>query len=163
MSDSASTQAASALKRGLGRWDLTAFGVNIVIGSAVFLTPSLVAAQLGKWAPVAIIVAGLAVLCIALCFAEVGSRFDRTGGPYLYTLAAFGKFWAFEVGWILASLTIIAAATAAQLIAGGAALAAGAVVFGLTPWLGRQLTESAVVSTVTPSTDQASRQEIPRA
>ena len=100
MSDSASTQAASALKRGLGRWDLTAFGVNIVIGSAVFLTPSLIAAQFGNWAPVAVIVAGLAVLCIAFCFAEVGSRFDRTGGPYLYTLAAFGKFLAFEVGWM---------------------------------------------------------------
>lgn len=100
MSRSASPQAASALKRALGRWDLTAFGVNIVIGSAVFLTPSLLAAQFGNWAPLAILVAGLGVLCIAFCYAEVGSRFDRTGGPYLYTLAAFGKFVAFEVGWM---------------------------------------------------------------
>jgi APA family basic amino acid/polyamine antiporter len=37
---------------------------------------------------------------VALCFAEVGSRFDRTGGPYLYTRAAFGRFAAFEVGWM---------------------------------------------------------------
>ena len=90
----------ASLQRALGRWSLTAFGINIVIGSAVFLTPALVAAQLSDWAPVAVLVAGLAVLCIVLCYAEVGSRFDATGGPYLYTLAAFGRFVAFEVGWM---------------------------------------------------------------
>jgi amino acid transporter len=37
---------------------------------------------------------------VALCFAEVGSRFERTGGPYLYTRAAFGRFVGFEVGWM---------------------------------------------------------------
>ncbi len=37
---------------------------------------------------------------IAVTFAEVGSRFDGTGGPYLYTRAAFGRFAAFEVGWM---------------------------------------------------------------
>src|SRR5262245_63459362 len=37
---------------------------------------------------------------IAVTFAEVASRFDATGGPYLYTKAAFGRFAAFEVGWM---------------------------------------------------------------
>ena len=44
---------------------------------------------------------GVASLLIALCFAEVASRFDGTGGPYLYTRAAFGRFAAFEVGWMM--------------------------------------------------------------
>ena len=44
---------------------------------------------------------GLASMLIALSFAEVGSRFEGTGGPYLYTRAAFGRFAAFEVGWML--------------------------------------------------------------
>jgi amino acid transporter len=35
-----------------------------------------------------------------LNFAEAGSRFDGTGGPYLYTRAAFGRFISFEVGWM---------------------------------------------------------------
>jgi amino acid transporter len=43
---------------------------------------------------------GLASLSVALCFAEVGSRFEGTGGPYLYTRAAFGRLVAFEVGWM---------------------------------------------------------------
>src|SRR4051812_1646196 len=90
----------ATLKRALGRWDLTAIGVNQVIGGAIFLTGSQVAAQIGAWSPIGFLLMGLASLTIALCFAEVGSRFEGTGGPYLYTRAAFGRFAAFEVGWM---------------------------------------------------------------
>jgi len=88
------------LRRALGRWDLTAIGINQVIGGAIFLMPSQVAAQIGAWSPIAFVLMGLASLSVALCFAEVGSRFDSTGGPYLYTRAAFGRFVGFEVGWM---------------------------------------------------------------
>src|SRR5262245_44298272 len=44
---------------------------------------------------------GLASMLIALSFAEVASRFDGTGGSYLYTRAAFGRFASFEVGWMM--------------------------------------------------------------
>jgi amino acid transporter len=91
---------ALTLRRELGRWDLTAIGVNQVIGSAIFILPSQVAAQVGNWSPIAFLVIGFASLLVALCFAEVGSRFEGTGGPYLYTRAAFGRFVAFEVGWM---------------------------------------------------------------
>jgi amino acid transporter len=40
-------------------------------------------------------------MLIALSFAEVASRFEETGGSYLYTRAAFGGLAAFEVGWLL--------------------------------------------------------------
>jgi basic amino acid/polyamine antiporter, APA family len=90
-----------ALRRELGRWDLTAIGVNQVIGAAVFAQPSLLAAQAGAWSPWMVAAIGLASMLIALSFAEVGSRFDGTGGPYLYTRAAFGRFAAFEVGWMM--------------------------------------------------------------
>lgn len=90
----------ATLRRALGRWDLTAIGVNQVIGGAIFLVPSQVAAQVGGWSPVGFLVTGFAMLAVALCFAEVGSRFDRTGGPYVYTRAAFGRFVGFEVGWL---------------------------------------------------------------
>ena len=91
----------TALRRELGRWDLTAIGVNQVIGSAIFLLPSDIARQIGGWGPVAFLAVGLASLTIALCFAEVGSRFDRTGGPYLPARAAYGRFIGFEVGWMM--------------------------------------------------------------
>jgi amino acid transporter len=92
--------AAPTLRRALGRWDLTAIGVNQVIGGAIFLAPSEVAREIGPWSVAAFMMAGLASMLVALCFAEVGSRFEGTGGPYLYTRAAFGRFAAFEVGWM---------------------------------------------------------------
>ena len=88
------------LRRELGKWDLTAIGVNQVIGSAIFFLPSQLAAQVGAWSPIAFLAIGFASLLVALCFAEVGSRFEGTGGPYLYTRAAFGRFVGFEVGWM---------------------------------------------------------------
>ncbi len=90
-----------ALRRALGRWDLTAIGVNQVIGSAIFLLPADVARLVGPWGPLAFMAVGLLSLSIALCFAEVGSRFDKTGGPYLPARAAFGRFIGFEVGWMM--------------------------------------------------------------
>src|SRR5262249_48654655 len=61
--------------------------------------------------PLAYCVSGLAILLIILCFAEVGSRFERAGGPYLYARTAFGPFVGFEVGWLflLARVTAFAA------------------------------------------------------
>lgn len=88
------------MRRELGRWDLTAIGVNQVIGGAVFAMPASVAALVGGWSPYLIVGVGIASLLIAATFAEVGSRFDLTGGPYLYTKAAFGRFLAFEIGWM---------------------------------------------------------------
>lgn len=92
--------AAPTLRRELGRWDLTAIGINQVIGGAVFAMPASVAAYAGGWSPYLIVAVGLASLAIAAAFAEVSSRFDATGGPYIYTKAAFGRFAAFEIGWM---------------------------------------------------------------
>ena len=92
---------APGLRRALGKWDLTAIGVNQVIGSAIFLLPANVAKEIGPWGPLAFLAVGLLSLSIALCFAEAGSRFETTGGPYLPARAAFGRFVGFEVGWMM--------------------------------------------------------------
>ena len=97
---SPTTMKTPSLKRDLGRWDLTAIGINMVIGAGIFLVPSEVAAQVGTWSPALYLLLGLFSIVVGLCFAEVGSRFEGTGGPYLYTHAAFGRFAAFEVGWM---------------------------------------------------------------
>jgi amino acid transporter len=108
------------LRRALGRWDLTALGVNQVIGGAIFLWPAQVAAQVGAWSPIGYVLIGLLSLSVALCFAELSSRFDTTGGPYVFTRAAFGDFVGFEIGWMqwfsrASSQASIMAATAVAL------------------------------------------------
>src|SRR5215813_9933123 len=110
----------TTLRRALGRWDLTAIGVNQVIGGAIFLWPAQVAAQIGGWSPIGFVVIGLLSLSVALCFAELSSRFDATGGPYLFTREAFGDLVGFEVGWMqwfsrASSQASIMAATAVAL------------------------------------------------
>jgi amino acid transporter len=92
---------APTLRRTLGPWDLTAIGVNQVIGAAIFLLPADVARLVGSWGPVMFAGIGLTSLLVALCFAEVGSRFESTGGPIGPARVAFGRFVGFEVGWML--------------------------------------------------------------
>lgn len=88
------------LVRAIGRFDLTAAIVNGVIGSAIFGMPARIAELTGVWSPLAYLAAGLGVMSMVLCFAEVGSRFQDPGGPYLYARAAFGPRVGFQAGWL---------------------------------------------------------------
>jgi len=89
------------LVRGLRKWDLVALVINSVIGAGIFGLPSQVYALAGTYSLAAYAVAALAIGLIVLCFAEVGSRFGATGGPYLYTRVAFGPLIGFQVGWLM--------------------------------------------------------------
>ena len=101
---------APTLVRAIGRWDLTAAVVNGIVGSAIFGLPATLAALTGRWSPVAALAAGLGILAIVLCFAEVGSRFRDAGGPYLYTREAFGPWVGFEIGWLIFWTRVLSAA-----------------------------------------------------
>ena len=109
---SAAPSPAPGFLRAVSRWEIVALSINGVVGSGVYLVlPVSTAALLGPSSVWAIPAGGLAVLLIVLCFAEAASRFDRPGGAYLYTRAAFGDFVGFEVGWMtwLARVAAIAA------------------------------------------------------
>ena len=69
------------LVRAMGRFDLTAAVVNGVVGAGIFGAPAAVAALVGPWGPLAALAAAAGILTVVLCFAEVGSRFDTSGGP----------------------------------------------------------------------------------
>jgi APA family basic amino acid/polyamine antiporter len=100
-----------SLVRGIRRWDLVAVTINGIIGAGIFGLPSKVYGLIGGYSLIAFVACALVVMLIILCFAEVGSRFEETGGPYLYAREAFGPTVAFEVGWLiwLARLTAFAA------------------------------------------------------
>jgi APA family basic amino acid/polyamine antiporter len=99
------------LVRGIRRWDLVAITINGIIGAGIFGLPAKVFSLIGSYSLIAFGVCALVVTLIILCFAEVGSRFKETGGPYLYAREAFGPTTAFEIGWLmwLARLTAFAA------------------------------------------------------
>jgi amino acid transporter len=100
----------------MGRFSLTAAIVNGVIGSGIFGLPSPVAALTGAWSPLAVLIAGACNFVVILCFAEVGSRFDDAGGPYLYARDAFGSIVGFQVGWLLLFSRLLACAAALNIL-----------------------------------------------
>jgi len=104
------------LIRVMGRWSLTAAIVNGVVGSGIFGLPAPVAALTGAWSPLAVLIAGACVFLVLLCFAEVGSRFDEAGGPYLYAREAFGPIAGFQVGWLLLASRLLASAAALNIL-----------------------------------------------
>lgn len=89
------------LLRGISRWALTAFAINLTVGSGILGLPAKIQALVGNYSVAVIMACGLLMALIALCFAEVGSRFDRSGGPQLYATLALGPTAGFTVGWLL--------------------------------------------------------------
>jgi amino acid transporter len=85
----------------MGPIALAAVGVNSIIGAGFYLLPAQYFAVVGPWAPLVLLAVGVLMFAIALCFAEVGSRFEVSGGAYLYVRAAYGPLAGFEVGWVL--------------------------------------------------------------
>jgi amino acid transporter len=89
------------LQRGILRWDLVLLFINSVIGAGIFGLPSKIFALSGTYSLLAFVACAIVVMVFILCFAEVSSQFDVTGGPYAYTFTAFGPFPAFLMGWLL--------------------------------------------------------------
>src|SRR5437879_3300558 len=133
------TPAAMAdLKRSLRLFDGLAMVVGIMVGSGIFRTPGLVAAQLGRpWLTFVAWTAGGALAFLgALLFAELATRLPRAGGKYVYARGAFGPGAGFVVGWV-GGLGRYAAAIAAIGVAAGEFLVrlAGWPA-AVTPWAG---------------------------
>ncbi|MEO8358634.1 MAG: APC family permease [Vicinamibacteria bacterium] len=105
--------------RAISRADLTLAIINGVIGSAIFGMPSQIAAMTGVQSPLAHLIAALCVLTIVLCFAEVASRFDESGGPYLYGREAFGRHVGFQAGWLTLWTRLLAVAANLNIFAIG--------------------------------------------
>jgi amino acid transporter len=102
--------------RGIGRWDLVALMVNITIGSGILGLPAKLFALTGVYSVLALVLCAMLVAIVAICFAEVGSRFTQTGGPYLFTRTAFGATPGFIVGWLYWVSRVLTFATICNLL-----------------------------------------------
>jgi amino acid transporter len=86
-------------KRRLTLFDTVCIGVNAIVGSGVFSLPDDMHRQMGGWSPLAFALCALLLFPVALCFAELSSNTDETGGAYVYARQAFGRNVGFVVGW----------------------------------------------------------------
>lgn len=109
------TSSPHALVRTIGRWSLTALMINSIVGVSIFKLPADLAAKLDWFSPLSCLFAGVGILIVAGCIAEVSSRYEETGGLYLYARDALGRFVGLLVAWLTWLTRIAAPAAAANL------------------------------------------------
>lgn len=92
----------SQLKKSLSWWDLTVFGVSVVIGAGIFtITASTAGDKAGPAISLSFVMAAIACGLAALCYAEFASTVPVAGSAYTFGYATFGEFLAWILGWDL--------------------------------------------------------------
>jgi APA family basic amino acid/polyamine antiporter len=129
--------------RRLGLFSASMSVIGGIIGSGIFLNPSIVAQRVGtSAATLAVWIGGGVVALIgAFIFGELGQRRPRVGGGYAYIREAFGPLPAFLYAWTLL-LIIAPGATAAVAVAFGNYTTA---LLGVSPTLARPLGVAAIL------------------
>lgn len=90
------------LRKELTAWDLTVFGVAVVIGAGIFtLTASTAGNLAGPSVSLSFVLAAIACALAALCYAEFASTVPVAGSAYTFSYATFGEFAAWIIGWDL--------------------------------------------------------------
>ena len=90
----------SQLKRVLGKWSLTAIGIGAIIGGGIFvLTGTGAYYNAGPALALSFVVAGIACVFAALCYAEFASILPVEGSAYAYAYGTVGEIFAWIIGW----------------------------------------------------------------
>jgi basic amino acid/polyamine antiporter, APA family len=93
--------ARAVLERRLGILSATAIIVGSMIGSGIFIAPSIMAAYVttpGTWLGLWLVAGGL-TLVGALAYGELCAMMPHAGGQYVFLREAFGPLVAFLYGW----------------------------------------------------------------
>jgi amino acid transporter len=83
--------AADHLRRGIGAFQLTMFGVGSTIGTGIFFVLSQAVPEAGPAAIVSFLLAGLAAGLAAVCYAELASAVPVSGSSYSYAYTTLGE------------------------------------------------------------------------
>ncbi|MFO0982017.1 MAG: amino acid permease [Planctomycetota bacterium] len=120
--------------------DAICIGINLIIGSGIFLRPGAIAAVMGDSGFLAFAAVGVALISVALCYAEVASMYAQNGGSYVYAREAFGPWTGFVVGWSAYVSSLLSWAA----VAGGAT----EYLAELSPFLAQPMVKRAIASLI---------------
>ena len=128
------------LIRGIGALGVALLVLNSMIGAGIFALPAAVSVQAGNLSPWLFLAIGVLFITVVLTFAELSSYFNDSGGPVLYTTAAFGPLVGFGAGWVLfvSRMTAFAANSTAMAVYLGA----------IWPWFATDLGRATFISTI---------------
>jgi APA family basic amino acid/polyamine antiporter len=103
------------LRRVLGPVQLSSLGIGAIIGTGIFVLTGVAAHdKTGPALILSFVVAGLACIFAALCYAEFASMVPVAGSAYTYAYATLGELFAWIVGWDLVLEYAVASATVAH-------------------------------------------------
>ena len=103
------------LRKDLTWWDLTVFGVSVVVGAGIFTVTASTAGNItGPAISVSFVIAAVTCGLAALCYAEFASTLPVAGSAYTFSYATFGEFIAWIIGWDLILEFAIGAAVVAK-------------------------------------------------
>ncbi len=103
------------LRRVLGPIQLSSLGVGAIIGTGIFVLTGIAAHdKTGPALMLSFVVAGLASIFAALCYAEFASMVPVAGSAYTYAYATLGELFAWIVGWDLILEYAVGSATVAH-------------------------------------------------
>ncbi|MFB6131345.1 MAG: APC family permease [Salinigranum sp.] len=88
-----------SFRQDLGFYSLLAMSLGTVIGSGWLLLPGIVASAAGPAAVVSWLLGGVAILVVALVFAELGAAWPAPGAVAKYPYLSHGPFAGHMAGW----------------------------------------------------------------
>ncbi|MFN2399295.1 MAG: APC family permease [Gemmatimonadaceae bacterium] len=87
------------LVRGLTLLGAVALVVGNMVGTSAYTLPAALAKATGPLGLVTWVLTAAGYLLVALVYASLGTRYPRTGGPYVFAREAFGEFAGFQTVW----------------------------------------------------------------
>lgn len=103
------------LKKELSAWDLTVFGIGVIIGTGIFvLTGQEANVNAGPAIVLSFLLAGITCALAALCYAEFASTVPVAGSAYTFSYATLGELVAWIIGWDLVLELALGAAVVAR-------------------------------------------------
>ena len=109
----------ASLRRTLGPWLLTLYGLGSTIGAGIYALVGKIAGEAGYQAPLAFLVAAVLAAFSALSFAELAGRYPQSAGESAYVRAGFRQRWLSRLtGLLVVMIGIISAAALMRGLAG---------------------------------------------
>ena len=119
--DSGATKPATFI-RGLSLFGAIALVAGNMLGTSLYTLPASLAAAAGPVGLLSWLITAAGFGLLALLYSSLGTRFPRTGGPYVFTREAFGDFAGFQIVWMYWLSAVV----------GNAAIVTGAIAYAQT-------------------------------
>lgn len=102
------------LKRGMGLFHLTMYGIGLILGAGIYVLIGEAAGFAGNSLWIAFVLGSVVALFAGLSYAELSSMFPKAAAEYTFVKNTFkNNFLAFIIGWLTAITSMIMAATVA--------------------------------------------------